>query len=240
VLEKNALVSVDREYPYGSKHDAFKAAAAAIADAGPSARSLLAVGVPVSVGRPGMAEVNAKLAKRFGVLPKKEGEEIDKDSLPKLFFIAAGKKVEQAVAYAGDKEDGDAIARWAAELAGVFVGLKGQVKEMHVGGKALLKKLASSGAGSDADALLEEVKKVANKQPAETKEYVEYYVKVLEKAAREKSKAAAWLSGEEKRLRRMADDAAVAENKKETLKWRANVLSGLLLSEDKGGKKTEL
>lgn len=190
----------------------------------------------MSVGKPGL-ETNTRLAKRFGVAPEKEGEEIDKDTLPRFFFVPAGKSAEGALPYPGDREDADALARWAADLAGVFVGLKGQVGAMDEAGRALLAALSSAAGKEETDALLEAVKSAANEQPAELKEYVEYYVKVLEKAAREGGgkKAGAWVSGEEARLRRMAADAAVAENKKETLKWRANVLSGLMAG-DKTGK----
>jgi len=198
--------------------------------------------VPVSVGRPG-SEVNARLAKRFGVSPEKEGKEIDKDALPRLFFVPAGKGPEAAVPYAGDKQDADALARWAADQAGVFVGLKGQVGPMDQAGRALLAALATGKGGEAADTLLEKAKVVANGQPPELKEYVEFYVKALERAAREGKKAGGWVSGEAARLRRVAADGAVAENKKELMRWRANVLSGLMASNDKkkgGGKKSEL
>lgn len=241
----HALISVDREYPYGKQHDAFKKAASLIADAGPSARALLAVGLPVSLGRPGF-ELNARLASRFGVKPK-DGGAGEPEDLPRLFFLRAGAEgVESAEPYEGDREDGDAIARWAADRAGVFVGLKGQVRDLDVIGRRLL---AALGAGEEettgaetVDALLGEAKAAANGQPAELKEFVEYYVKALSRAA-EKGKGKgndgnegkAWVASEEARLRRIAADASVADDKRKTMKWRANVLAGLLKPLGGGG-----
>jgi hypothetical protein len=220
-----------------------------IADAGASAQRLLPVGLPVSLGRPGF-ELNARLAERLGVKPSptSDGGVGEPEDLPKLFFLRAGAEgPEDAEPYAGDREDGDAIARWAADRAGVFVGLKGQVSELDLIGRRLLAGLGGGKAGeassSSPEALLDEAKAAANAQPAELKEFVEYYVKALGRVVEKgKAKGKEWVSTEEARLRRVAADASVAEGKRETMKWRANVLAGLLKPVDDGvgeGKKKE-
>merc|ERR1712224_986560 len=115
------FVRFDREYPYGEKHDAWKAMAAAVA--GSNADVLIAnVGISTYGDK-----LNQDLAQKFGY--KSEGKDLeynDMDKFPKfhLFKKGADDKGEE---YTGSVTSEDLI-RFLKKAGGVHIGLQGTLQ----------------------------------------------------------------------------------------------------------------
>jgi hypothetical protein len=222
------LVRVDKEYPYGDSDDAWKEVGVAVG--GSDAKLLLAhVGVSDTPspykgeeyqGEGGGGEEeeeekdpnayrdNQDLAARFSV-PIAEDDEGDNTGMPKfLYFAADWKEGAAPVAYEGEPTK-DGLLRFAQDRAGVWVGLPGQVKALHV--------LAQGFAAASADG---RTKALAAAQ-ADSSESGKYYAKVMAKV----QGAPDFVSKEIARLTKMKDDGSVAAAKKVQFSKRLNALS---------------
>jgi hypothetical protein len=221
------LVRVDKEYPYGESDDAWKEVGVAVG--GSDAKLLLAhVGVSDTPSPyrgeeyrgeyggeedeeeadPNAWRDNQDLAARFSV-PITADDEGESNGMPKFFFFAADWKEGSApVAYEGEPTK-DGLLRFAQDRANVWIGLPGQVKELHV--------MAQSFAAASAD---DRAKAVATAQ-ADSSEAGKYYAKVMQKIV----VAPDFVSKEVARLTKMKDDGSVAAAKKVQFSKRLNALS---------------
>merc|ERR1719217_134525 len=213
------MVRIDKEYPYGDSDDAWKDFGATVGDSG-AAVLVANVGVadPPSPyrgeeGRYGEGapppdedvdedawRENQDLAERFGV---------SLEAFPKFLYFPAGwKEGTKPVAFEGE-ETKDSFLRFVQEKADVWIGLPGQVKELHI--------LAQSFLAASAD---EQAKSLATAQAA-TDEAGKYYAKVTGKASAD----AEFVTKETARLKKMMDDGSVAAAKKAQFGKRLNMLS---------------
>jgi len=221
------LVRIDKEYPYGDTDDAWKEVGVAVG--GSDAKLLLAhVGVsdvPSPYrgeeyhGEGGYGEEeeekdpnayrdNQDLAARFAVNIA-EDDEGESTGMPKfLYFPADWREGSAPVAYEGEPTK-DGLLRFAQDRAGVWVGLPGQVKALHV--------LAQGFAAADAEGRA----KARAAAQADSSEAGQYYAKVMAKI----EKAPDFVSKEVARLTKMKDDGSVAAAKKVQFSKRLNALS---------------
>lgn len=213
------MVRVEKEYPYGDSDDAWKEFGAAVGDSG-AAVLVANVGVadPPSPyrgeeGRYGEGapppdeepdenawRENQDLAERFSV---------SLEAFPKFLFFPAGwKDGSKPVVFEGE-ETKDSFMRFVQEKANVWIGLPGQVKELHA--------LAQSFLAASSE---EQAKALATAQ-AGTDEASKYYAKVMAKASTD----AGFVPKEIARLTKMMDDGSVAAAKKAQFSKRLNALS---------------
>lgn len=209
-----AFICFNREYPYGDKHDAFKAFAVEVAQG----RSDLVIGL-VGIGTYG-DKPNQDLAEKFGM--KKPGTEIDYKDLderfPQFLFFPKGTGWNgKFVKYEGSVTAHDITL--FLKLRGV-AGLQGTIPALDV--------IAAKFVKADAAArkkLTEEATQVTV-QPEET-EVKEYYLKAMQRI---NEKGDAYVSSEIKRLENL-QTTAVTKDKKDQFKKRAVVLSSFLSDE---------
>jgi hypothetical protein len=215
------MVRVDKEYPYGDSDDAWKDFGSVVGDS--DAAVLIAnIGVadPPSPyrgeeGRYGEGpppdeeedenawRENQDLAERFGV---------SLEAFPKFFFFPAGwKEGTKPLPYEGE-ENKDGFLRFVQETADVWIGLPGQVKELH----ALAKSFLTAPADEKAETLAT--------AKAATDEAGKYYAKVMSKASAD----AEFVAKETARLKKMMDDGSVAAAKKAQFSKRLNALSSFV------------
>ena len=120
----------------------------------------------------------------------------------------ASKHGSAPVPFEGE-ESKDNFLRFVQEKAGVWVGMPGQVKELHVLAKGFA-------AASDAE------KQAALKTAEASKDEAgKYYAKVMTKVMA----SADFVAKETSRLTKMMDDGSVAVGKKEQFRKRLNALS---------------
>ena len=143
---------------------------------------------------------NQDLAERFSV---------SLEAFPKYFFFPADWKDGSAPVPFEGEESKDNFLRFVQEKAGVWVGMPGQVKELHVLAKGFA-------AASDAE------KQAALKTAEASKDEAgKYYAKVMTKVMA----SADFVAKETARLTKMMDDGSVAAGKKEQFRKRLNALS---------------
>lgn len=208
--DRDVLVKFDKEYPWGDAHDAYKKLAETV---GLADTPLVVAGVPISNSE--TYPVNPKLAARFGLLGLKD------DSFPRIKLFKRGADTAKPVDYSGAMKDSSELLRWTVEQTGVFVGVKGQVKELD----ALAQQFVAAPGKSRKD-LFAQAKAAADavdtSASPDTSSYVEYYIKTMQRVL---DKGDSYLEQESKRLKKMAEDKAVAATKRGTFEWRLNVLS---------------
>eukprot|EP00882_Tetradesmus_deserticola_P028305 GHRQ01031529.1.p1 GENE.GHRQ01031529.1~~GHRQ01031529.1.p1 ORF type:complete len:132 (+),score=76.33 GHRQ01031529.1:666-1061(+) len=113
------------------------------------------------------------------------------------------------------------LLRWTVEQTGVFIGIKGQVKELDELARSFMaaapaaRKALLSQAQSAGDA-------VDSSSNPDVGGYVEYYIKTMQRVM---DKGDAWIEQETQRLSKVAEDKAVAAAKRETFQWRRNILA---------------
>jgi len=221
------IVRVDKEYPYGDPDDAWKEVGATVG--GSDAKLLLAhVGVSDTPSPykgeeyqgegggeeeeeeadPNAYRDNQDLALRFSV-PIADDDEGEAKGMPKFFFFAADWKDGAApVAFEGEPTK-ERLLRFAQDRAGVWIGLPGQVKELH---------LLAQGFATATEALRATALAAAQ---ADSSESGRYYAKVMSKV----QGAPDFVSKEIARLTKMKDDGSVAPAKKAQFSKRLNALS---------------
>eukprot|EP00877_Chromochloris_zofingiensis_P013260 jgi/Chrzof1/8188/Cz03g00280.t1 len=205
---------------WGDGHDAFKEVAKQVGEA---YTPLLVVGVPISNSE--HYKVNPLLAARYSY------DTMDESGFPKFKLYRKGADVSKPMEYTGSTKAED-ILTWVVKHTRVFIGLKGQVKELDDLAKQFMSAPASERAG-----LLKKGQSTANsidQAGVNVKDYVEYYIKTMQRVI---EKGTNYAAQEEKRLQKMADDKGVAAAKRETFQWRVNVLRSFAPAE---GSKTEL
>jgi len=160
------FVRFDREYPYGEKHDAWKAMAAAVA--GSNADVLIAnVGISTYGDK-----MNQDLAQKYGY--KDSGKDLeynDMDKFPK-FKLFKKSEAEKPVEYDGSVTQED-LVRFLKKEGGVHIGLKGTLQ--------LFDELAAKFKDGDKNALLKEAEEKAAVESGDRKATAELYVKVSER-----------------------------------------------------------
>lgn len=214
------FVRVDQEYPYGDADDAFKAFAAAVGGSG--AKALVAsVGVSDPPSPPSRGEYseyqeeedededadpnswrdNQDVAERFNV---------DLESFPQFLYFGAGHTFgESPVKYEGEHTK-DSFLRFLQDKAGVWIGLPGQVQELH--------ELAQGFVAASADGRKDAI---ATCEAHPDTEAGKYYAKVMTKI----DGSADFATKETTRLTKMLDDGSVAPAKKAQFSKRLNALS---------------
>ena len=213
------LVRVDKEYPYGDADDAWKEAATAVGQS--DAKVLIA---NIGVADPPSPYRGEEYRGEYGGGP--EDEDFDEnawrenqdlaerfsvslEAFPKYFFFPADWKDGSAPVPFEGEESKDNFLRFVQEKAGVWVGMPGQVKELHVLAKGFA-------AASDAE------KQAALKTAEASKDEAgKYYAKVMTKVMA----SADFVAKETSRLTKMMDDGSVAVGKKEQFRKRLNALS---------------
>merc|ERR1711871_1384588 len=163
---RTVFVRFDREYPYGEKHDAWKAMAAAVAGSN----------ADVLVGNVGIStygdKMNQDLAQKYGY--KTAGKDLeynDMDNFPKFNLFKKGA-ADKSVEYTGSVTQEDLI-RFLKKEGGVHIGLQGTLQHFD--------ELAAKFKDGDKDALLKEAEGKAAAEGADTKATAEMYVKVMKK-----------------------------------------------------------
>jgi len=211
------FLRIDKEYSYGDEDDAFKAFAKAVGES--DAAALVGnVGVSDPPSPPSRGE--------YSEYNEEEPEEVDPDgwrdnqdiptryslsleALPHYVFYPAGfKSKDTPIIYEGEQTK-DGFLRFLQDKAGVWIGLPGQVKELH----ALAKAYAAASADVKKSSLAEAMKY--------TDDAGKYYAKVMGKI----DKAADFVEKETARLTKMLDDGSVAAAKKAQFGKRLNALS---------------
>lgn len=207
---RDVLVRFDKEYPWGDEHDAFKELATTV---GESDTSLLVVGVPIS--NSDTYPVNTKLSARYGLVALKD------EGFPRYKLFKKGADTTKPLDYTGDMKQAKELLRWTVEQTGVFIGIKGQVKELDGLAHSFM-----AAAPADRKPLLEQAQAAADAVDTSSNPdaggYVEYYIKTMQRVL---DKGDAYVQQETKRLAKMSEDKAVAAAKRETFAWRLNVLA---------------
>jgi len=204
-----AFVAFGREYPYGEKHDAFKAVATEVAQ---SSSELLVV--YVGIGTYG-DKPNQDLAERFGF--KKAGTEIDykdlDDKYPRFIFFPKGSAHDgKFITYDGSANQQD-INRFL-KSNGVKLGLAGTIAALDEIAERFVQATTAQRAKLTAEA--EQVSVSPAQQEAK-----DYYLKVFARVA---EKGEGFVAAEIKRLDGL-QTTAVSKAKKEQFKQRANILT---------------
>jgi endoplasmic reticulum protein 29 len=212
------MVRFEKEYPYGDADDAYKELAKAVGDS--DAAALVAtIGVADPPSPPYRGEYseagesedeeevdpngwrdNQDLAARFS---------IDLESFPQFLLFPAGWKDGTPPAKFEGGHTKENFLRFLQDKAGVWIGLPGQVKELH--------DLAQGFAAASAD----ERKKALAAAEALDDESAKYYAKVMKKI----EASADFVEKETARLTKMLDDGSVAQGKKTQFGRRLNALS---------------
>lgn len=218
---RDVFVRFDKEYPWGAEHDAFKELAATV---GESDTQLLVVGVPLSNSE--TYPVNPKLSARYGFLSLKDSD------FPRYKLFRKGVDTVHPIDYTPKNDDlknSKKMLEWIVQQTGVFIGIKGQVKELDTYAKSIMaaavkeRKNVLSKAQAAADA-------VDTSSNPDASGYVEYYIKTMQRVL---DKGESYIEQETKRLTKMSEDKAVAAAKRETFLWRLNILSSFSASADK-------
>ena len=216
-----AFVRIDKEYSYGDEDDAFRELAKLVGQSG----------AKLIVGTVGVADPPSPPYRgegEYGESPPEEEEEVDPngwrdgqdiaakygvalDDFPKFrFFPAAGGAPKN---FEG-KADKESFLRYVQEEAGVWIGLPGQLGDMH----GLAKEFAGA---KDKAKVLKKAEAAAAKLPTADAEHGKYYVKVMTKASADGE----FVTKETARLKKMQDDGSVSAAKKEQFGRRLNILS---------------
>ncbi|KAF8072473.1 Erp29 [Scenedesmus sp. PABB004] len=260
---RDVLVRFDREYPWGDEHDAFKELATTV---GGSDTPLLVVGVPISNSE--TYPVNTKLSARYGLTGVKDDAwpvyrlfKKGADTAKPLPYDGDMKRasellrwvVEATGVFVGVKGQVAALDAAAREFMAAPPGER----------KALLAAAAAAadgvdaGASPDAAGYVEYYMRVMARVIDKGDAWVEQvggaaprragrgarWRRAQRRRARPTAAAAAVggpAAQESKRLRKMADDKAVAAGKRETFQWRLNILAsfgGSGAAPDKGSKE---
>merc|ERR1711871_1907264 len=165
---RTVFVRFDREYPYGEKHDAWKAMAAAVA--GSNAAVLIAnVGISTYGDK-----MNQDLAQKFGY--KTAGKDLeynDMDNFPKFNLFKKGA-ADKSVEYTGSVTQ-EGLIRFLKKEGGVHIGLQGTLQHFD--------ELAAKFKDGDKDALLKEAEGKAAVESGDRKATAELYVKTMKKIA---------------------------------------------------------
>eukprot|EP00879_Flechtneria_rotunda_P018117 GHRR01018998.1.p1 GENE.GHRR01018998.1~~GHRR01018998.1.p1 ORF type:complete len:221 (+),score=85.40 GHRR01018998.1:607-1269(+) len=203
---------------WGDEHDAFKELASTV---GSSDTPLLVTGVPISNSE--TYPVNPKLSARYGLAGLQ-----DKD-FPRFKLFTKGADTTKPIDYKGNTKNSKDMLRWIVEQTGVFVGIKGQVKELDTLAKQFMTASAADRAQllKQAQAAGDAVDTSSNPDAAS---FVEYYIKTMQRVL---DKGDSYAEQETKRLSKMSDDKGVAAAKKETFQWRLNILASFTNKADK-------
>jgi len=199
------FVRFDREYPYGEKHDAWKALASSVAAS--SADALIAnVGISTYGDK-----MNQDLAQKHGY--KTAGKDLeynDMDKFPKFKLFKKGSV--DGIDYDGPVTTEDLI-RFLKKEGGVHIGLAGTLQDFD--------EFAAQFKKGDKPSILAKAEAKLAGLSGEQKVSADQYIKVMKKLI-EKSD---FVDVESKRLEKIANDKSVSPDKKETFKKRLNVLA---------------
>ena len=143
-------------------------------------------------------------------LYRSQGYGVALDDFPKFRFFGA----DGAVKNFEGKADKESFLRYVQEEAGVWIGLPGQLGDMH----GLAKEFAGA---KDKAKVLKKAEAAAAKLPTADAEHGKYYVKVMTKASADGE----FVTKETARLKKMQDDGSVSAAKKEQFGRRLNILS---------------
>eukprot|EP00775_Hariotina_reticulata_P011716 gene11716-11861_t len=205
-FEKASFIIKDLAAAWGDEHDAFKELAKTVGEA---ETPLLVAGVPISISE--THPVNPKLAARYGLSGLKTND------FPRFKLFKKGTDTTQPINYSGESKP-KSMMKWIVQQTGVFVGVKGQVKELD----ALARNFMAA-AAADRKQMLLEAKAAADAidtaDKPDAKGYVEYYIKTMQRVL---DKGEGYVEQEAKRLTKMSEDKAVAAAKRDTFHWRLN------------------
>lgn len=199
----NCLVRFEKEYPYGDKADAFKAAAVEVVK---SEAETIVAAVPISTWG---ERRNNDLAVKFGFVKKDQHlEHSDMDSIfPKFRFFP--KNNGEPADYTGPVTK-EGLLGFLKEKAGIYFGLPGCVK--------VLDELAEVFHTAPKDTL---AKAEATAAELEQKDKAAYYLKVMKKAI----DSPEYPEKEKARLETLLKSSTVTAEKKQSMSTRLNVLS---------------
>jgi hypothetical protein len=206
-----------REYPYGEKHDAFKALAVEVA----KGSSDLIVGL-VGIGTYG-DKINQDLAERYGM--KTVGKDLEYKDLDEgfpqfLFFPKGTASTGKPMKYGGAVTSQDMLR--FLKTNGVKVGIHGTIEELD--------SIAAQYLNADKArrmALRGEVERA--KVDSSNQDSKEYYLKVMQRIT---EKGNEFVSSELKRLESLLSNA-VTKEKQNQFKQRANILASFLPHEER-------
>merc|ERR1711988_778465 len=163
---RTVFVRFDREYPYGEKHDAWKAMAAAVAGSN----------ADVLVGNVGIStygdKMNQDVAQKYGY--KTAGKDLeynDMDNFPKFNLFKKGA-ADKSVEYTGAVTNEDLI-RFLKKEGGVHIGLQGTLQHFD--------ELAAKFKDGDKAALLKQAEEKAAAEGKDSKATADQYVKTMKK-----------------------------------------------------------
>lgn len=220
-----AMVRIDQEYPYGDADDAWKDFAKTVSESDAS----------VFVCNVGVADKPTPYRgeSEYGESPPpSDDEDFDEDAwrenqdlaerfdvsleaFPQFFFFPAGWKPGTKPTHFEGEHTKENFLRFLQDKANVWVGLPGQVKELH--------EIAKGFIAASAD---ERAKAIATAQASED-EAAKYYAKVMQKTDADSN----FVTKETARLTKMLDDGSVAAAKKAQFGRRLNALSSFAEAE---------
>lgn len=226
----DVLIVVDKSYPYGDDHDAFKSFCERFVEGSDHIRKdflIATVGVE-SYGD----NHNKDLAEKLGAP--------DEEKYPQYYYLKKGTKdLSKASHFSGSDKSADSIAAFVKRTAGIGLGDTGTLEEMDVIAAEFTAEIAASGGDGDgaaAAALVDKAKAAAAKYASEEeKATAGVYVKVMAKAGQ---KGAGYFKSETERVSRMVDDGKMSAEKKKLFEEKLRILASFVVSGE--GKDGEL
>lgn len=207
----DVLLKLDKSYPYGENHEAFKSIAESYQEQLSKPGRIRSDLLFAKMGVQNYGETqNQDFAKSMGVA--------DEETYPEYFYMKKGEDPSTAIRYEGEDKGFDAISAFIKEQTGIRIA-ESLLPEMDT----VAAKFVSADDDKARQGFAEEASTVAKSLPQETdRTLAELYLKVMNKAL---DKGTNYFKSETDRIKRMLSDGKMKKDKQVAFEEKLKVLA---------------